>query len=421
MLYLSQIIYNLGIILLGWLINISALWNDKSKAWIQGRKNLPKISIAPSDKHIWIHCASHGEFEQARPIIKALKQKVENLHITISFFSPAGYEMGKNYKLANSVIYLPLDTRANAKRIIKLLKPDIVIMVKYEFWINLLSEFKSSNIPVFLISARFMKRHVFFKWYGMLFRKALTVFDHIFLQNNASALLLYKIGIKQHTVSGDTRMDRVISLSQTDDKEDNYLIEEYRDKPILVFGSIWPDDWQRIKMILPFLQEHFHLIIAPHEIHEKFIRQIEVDLELENVSRYIEFKKENNRPIKAHLILNTVGRLGFIYQYAQLAYVGGAFGQGLHNILEPAAFGIPVIFGKDYHGFEEAYELIREGGAFSISKGEDLKEILYKLLNSDYRNQCGNKSKSYIYRSSGSSEHITNHLTNKLNTIYEMG
>ena len=421
MIFISKLIYDIGIFLFSCLARISALWNTKSSAWVRGRSQFPDVNFKGDRKRIWIHCASHGEFEQAKPLIEGLRNRHKDLGIVLSFFSPAGYEIGQNYSLVDEVIYLPLDTRRNARRITSVIKPALVIFIKYEFWINLLIELESRNIPTYLVSARFFERHPFFKWYGSLFRKVLKSFDHIFLQNDFSAELLKGIGIHNFTISGDTRMDRVIALASTRDEQDTNLFDSYKDRSVIVFGSIWPEDWDLIRSELAYVKSNFHMIIAPHEIHEKFVSLVESDIGAEDSCRYTDVKEKGTSNINDHMIVDTVGRLGILYRYGDIAYVGGGFGQGLHNILEPAAYGLPVLFGRDYKGFDEAAEMIDLEGGFSIPDKRVLKEVLYKMKNLDYRKTCGKHSKSYIYRSAGSTDQILDYLQTKMNANNEMG
>ncbi len=380
-------IYNLGISGYFFLIRIFAfLGNKKAKLWIEGRKNVFEIlknkALQQSSDIAWFHCASLGEFEQGKPVIERFKKEFPDYLIYISFFSPSGYEVRKDYAQADCIFYLPLDTAQNAKKLLGIIKPKVVVFVKYEFWYHYLNEIQKQKITLLLVSANFRASQMFFKNYGQLFRRILKGFTHIFVQNQKSFDLLESVGIKNVTIAGDTRFDRVSILAS--DKKELPLIEQFKsNEKLLIIGSCWDAD---LEILIPFLNKldkNLHVIIAPHEIHQEKIQKISKRLNKESIL-YSELKENNelflNQPI---LIIDNVGILAQSYFYADFAYIGGAFGEGLHNILEPASFGIPVFFGKDYKDFPEAQELIERGGAFSVKTSEELSEKFSLLANNE--------------------------------------
>lgn len=369
-------LYNLAIFFLRALYRLAAIQNAKANLFINGRRDLfGKLSEALQGNKqplIWMHCASLGEFEQGRPVLEALKKEFTTHKILVTFFSPSGYEARKTYTLADYIFYLPWDTPDNARRFIDTAKPVMALFVKYEFWYHYITELHRRNIPVLNVSGVFHSRQVFFKWYGAFFRKLLLKFNHFFVQNTASAEVLQRIGINQVTVAGDTRFDRVWQLLQVHEKFP--VIEQFKgaDK-LMVVGSSWPED---LDVLLPFIHDqhrHTKFIIAPHEISEAGIRNIERHL----TSKTLRYSAARHVPDPGEyqvLIIDNIGMLAQLYRYAEYAWVGGGYGKGLHNILEAAVYGIPVFFGnKNFHKFPEATDLINRGGAFAVSDYADLK------------------------------------------------
>ncbi len=361
-------------------VKIASLWNDKAKLFVEGRKTTwNKLQgFNPDGEVYWFHCASLGEFEQARPLIEKLKG-LKPCKVVITFFSPSGYEIRKNYDLADLIVYLPKDNKKNAKRFLKAINPTKIFFVKYEFWPNFLLEANQQNIPSYLISGVFREKQVFFKWYGGFMRKVLKSFDKIFLQNLKSQALLDQINIKS-TVTGDTRFDRV--MQNAEGVKSFPLIEDFVNRqPTLVVGSCWAEDEA---VIFPVLNQRADLkmIIAPHEIDDKHITSIEENLNKSSV-RYSQLNQVDDTSQFEVLIIDNIGMLMHLYQYAKIAYIGGAFGKGLHNILEPASFGVPVIFGDNYAKFPEAFQFIDEGIGFPISNTKEFKGILETLLKKD--------------------------------------
>lgn len=378
--------YNLSIYAYGIALKIAALFHKKAKLWVEGRRNyFDRLPSIKSDQVIWFHCASLGEFEQARPIIESWKTRFPNDFILISFFSPSGYEVQKNYPFADSCVYLPLDTRKNAERFILHFNPKKAFFVKYEFWLNFIEASSRNSTELYSVSAVFRKEQRFFKWYGGPFRKALGKFNYFFVQNEESKVLLSDIGISQVSVTGDTRYDRVYDRVQSQKK--NKLISSWVDnKKGFVIGSSWPIDEELIIPLLPRIANKFPIIIAPHEVGEKHILSILHLLTNHqlSVARYTQCIDQEGIPAECNvLILDCIGVLADAYKYGAFSYVGGAFGSGLHNILEPASFGLPVIFGPKHGKFPEAQTFINEGIGFSVSDqyslGQEIEFILKNL------------------------------------------
>lgn len=390
------LLYNIAIALYRFTISVASLFNAKAKKWVEGRKDIfDKISAVNTSslstsghKLVWFHCASLGEFEQGRPLIEKLKSQNEKLKIVLTFFSPSGYEIRKNYPMADYIFYLPADSKKNAEKFISAVNPSLAIFIKYEFWFHYLKTLKKRNIPVFLISAHFRTEQHFFKWYGSWFRKMLKMFTHIFVQNESSKKLLEKFNIQNATVSGDTRFDRV---SETVARaEEIPLIAKFsQGKKILIAGSTWPED-EKIISALPwvnggqvsdriFLRKGIKLIIAPHEIHPGHVNSI---VQLFSRTKVLKFSEANEQNVESAdiLIIDNIGLLSRLYRYGDIAYIGGAFGKSLHNILEPAAFGLPVLFGPNHFKFWEAAALIDKGGAFSVNDSEELESKINFLL-----------------------------------------
>jgi 3-deoxy-D-manno-octulosonic-acid transferase len=369
-------LYNLGIFLLRLVYNVASLFDAKAKAFNAGRKNLlEKIRSELSENShpvVWIHTASLGEFEQARPVMERIKREFANHKILLTFFSPSGYEVRKKYDQADYIYYLPWDTRGNASSFINATKPVLAIFIKYEFWNHYIHQLKKRNIPTLSVSSIFRNDQLFFRSYGGFFRKMLHKFTYFFVQNDESVRLLKSIQLNNCTRAGDTRFDRVYEVVQR--KEEIEIAKQFKGQDkTMVIGSCWPED---LELFIPFINENYHFlkfIIAPHELSESFITGLEKALSATTVR----FSKATpNTVSNAHvLIIDNIGMLNKLYRYGEFAYVGGAFGKGLHNILEAACYGIPVFFGnKNYKKFQEAVDLINRGGAFEVADYRDLKE-----------------------------------------------
>ncbi|MGV6862300.1 MAG: 3-deoxy-D-manno-octulosonic acid transferase [Putridiphycobacter sp.] len=377
-----RLLYQIGTELYFFAARLSALWNKKAKLFVEGRKSTwDKLQAfnAEQKEVYWFHCASLGEFEQARPLIEKLKA-LKACKVGVTFFSPSGYEIRKNYEHADLIIYLPKDSKKNARKLLNKLTPSKIFFVKYEFWPNYLLEAKKQNIDTYLVSGVFRPNQIFFKWYGGFMRKVLKSFDLIFLQNLKSEALLDQINIKS-LVTGDTRFDRVMDNAQN--VKTFPVIEAFVDgKTTMVLGSCWPEDE---RVIFPILNQKsdLKLIVAPHEITENHLVGIEQALKMKTI-RFSKVEKESDLSKFQVLIIDNIGMLMHLYQYAKVAYVGGAFGKGLHNILEPASFGVPVIFGDNYAKFPEAFQFMDEEIGFSISNSSEFEGILNQLLKTDY-------------------------------------
>jgi 3-deoxy-D-manno-octulosonic-acid transferase len=400
-------LYNLSVRIYFLLIYIASLFNKKAKLWISGRKGIfEKIEkkVKKEDSIIWFHCASLGEFEQGRPVIEKLKQN-KKYKILLTFFSPSGYEVRKNYSGADYVFYLPIDTPANAKHFVSLINPKAVFFVKYEFWFNYIREVKNSHIPFFVISANFRKNQHFFAWYGTWFRKQLMGITHIFVQNKESKELLNSAGIEQVTVSGDTRFDRVADI--TKQVKDFPVIKKFcRGSEIFIAGSSWQPDEEIITRLINSEKTNYKFIIAPHMVDKPHIASLVDKIKKGHVVLYSEADEDNVMYAKV-LVIDCIGILSHVYQYGKIAYIGGGFGNGIHNILEAATFGMPVIFGPKYHKFREAIDLIKVGGAFSISNEAGLMNIVLKLCNEpDYLKQTAQIAKNFVQSNIGASNII---------------
>jgi len=345
--------------------------NSKAAKWVAGRKNLLhriESEVGGEENLIWMHCASLGEFEQGRPIIERLKQRDPEIKVLITFFSPSGYEVRKDYEHASYVYYLPQDSKANARRFLEIVQPRMAIFVKYEYWLHYLNELKQANIPTFLICARFREDQIFFKWYGGMFRKAIAALNKIFVQDETSKVLAESIGLTNTVIGGDTRYDRA-SETVRDVVEVDGLADFVKDETVFIGGSTWPIDEQ---FILPFINvsaEKLKFILAPHEVNDKHIKDIEKSLDVPYI-KYSEIADGDVASARV-LIIDNIGMLSNLYQYGHIAYVGGGFTGALHNILEPAAFGMPVIYGPKFDKFPEADALIETGGGFSVINGLD--------------------------------------------------
>lgn len=395
--------YNLGVSLYGLALKMASLVHPKAKKWVDGRRNfwdnLPDVS---DKKVIWFHCASLGEYDQGKPIMEAWRKRNPTDYILVTFFSPSGYENMAKKSVGDYTCYLPLDTPTNAQKFIQYFQPKVTFFIKYEIWINHLTEAKKIGSKIYSISASFRKNQRFFKWYGSKFRKALSLFDHIFVQREESKTLLATIGIHQVTVSGDTRFDRVIQRAR--EEKVNEIIEPWaRNSEILVVGSSWEDD-ERI--IIPYINDfkmRNQVILAPHEVNSKHVDEITRQLKV-SYQLYTNLQKgEPLKPTTIVLILDCIGVLADAYRYGTIAYVGGGFGTGLHNILEPAAFGLPVIFGPKHDKFPEAKEFINAGIGKDIGNGNEFFEA-YKFFQK--QTDIRRKVNEFVGKNVGATEKI---------------
>ncbi len=406
---MSKFLYDIFLFIYSIGIRIASAWNPKASKWIKSRKNIfTEINLklqTSNHKLIWMHCASLGEFEQGRPLLEELKIKNEGLKIVLTFFSPSGYEVMKNYKGADHVFYLPMDSAFNSKRFLDILNPSLVLWVKYEYWFYYLQELHRRNIPTVLVSGIFRQNQPFFTWYGAIWRKMLGSFTHFFVQNEESKDLLKTIGFTNNvSVNGDTRFDRVLEIANT--FEPLPLIEEFcGDSKVIVAGSTWEED--EIEL-LHFVKAHpeIKFIIAPHEIDEENLN--DVKLEFKNSIFLSQLAADDRRPTSNVLIIDNIGMLSRLYKYATIAYVGGGFGDdGVHNVLEAAVYGKPVVFGPVYEKYEEATGLVNAEGGISINGPLKLEGILNALLNDGgERKRRGVAAENYVLAHSGASQKI---------------
>lgn len=408
-----RLIYSIGIYIASFVIKLLALFNVKLKHGVLGRKNTFKIlenSINKDDKTFWFHCASLGEYEQGLPVFEALKAKHPNYKVVLTFFSPSGYEVRKNAKIADFVTYLPLDTKTNAKRFLDLINPDYIIFVKYEIWPNFLLEIKKRQLKAILISAVFRKNQSFFKWYGGFMKSALFGFNHVFTQDENSENLLKSINYQNVSVSGDTRFDRVSNQLNMDNSVS--FIDAFKDKKLcIVFGSTWPDD---DKLFMDFINNNSNpnikFLIAPHNIKTSYITSIKSQLKPNAIS----YSEMNGNDLSGYtiFIMDTIGYLSKAYSYADIAYVGGAAGStGLHNILEPAVFGIPILIGTNYQKFQEAKTLINIGGVISVSSSKAFNSTMNGLINdTTLRFEKGNINRDFILKNKGAVIQILDYI-----------
>ena len=402
-----RLIYNIGIYFYKLAIFIASFFNKKARLLHKGQQEaltLLKEKVDPNAGYVWFHAASLGEFEQGRPVIERLKAENPETKILLTFFSPSGYEIRKNYNGADIVSYLPLDTYFAARNFVKLVRPSKAVFVKYEFWPNYLLALQQADVPVYSISAIFRESQVFFKVYGGWYRSLLRVFSHIFVQDKVSLDLLKKYDITNASVCGDTRFDRVYDLySQAKQLP---LIEEFAKggQPIIVAGSTWPKDEELLVQYLK-LQPDLKIILVPHEVHQSHILEISKLLDGKFV-RYSEANSENLAQANC-LVVDVIGILSSIYRYANVAYIGGGFGVGIHNTLEAAVWHVPVVFGPNYQRFREARELISVGGAFAISNYTLLETQLNRLLKDE---QAGKMAGEYVKNNTGATQLILNKL-----------
>ncbi|MFI5161453.1 MAG: 3-deoxy-D-manno-octulosonic acid transferase [Sphingobacteriales bacterium] len=397
------LLYNLGVRFYYLLIYISSFFNKKAKLWINGRKN---VNYKHFDKSAWFHFASLGEYEQGLPVLTAYRAQYPSIPIVITFFSPSGYEIRKNTPYADAVYYLPLDTAVNAQHFINAINPTIAVFTKYEYWYHYFYALNRANVPLFVISGIFRPGQVFFKWYGGLHRRMLGFVTHFFVQDEDSKTLLAQINIINVTVSGDTRFDRVWANAQ-DPKSFPEIAEFTKGHKVFIAGSTWPED-ERLLVQLIKEQPGWKFIIAPHEIKDENINKLISSLPENSAIRYSQLTTQNSQ--LQSLIIDNIGMLSSLYQYGQIAYIGGGFGVGIHNTLEAAAFSLPVIFGPNYERFREAKDLVAMQLGYSISNEEELKSIFRELLEGDKCKVISPKVKEYVQNHTGATETIMKYI-----------
>jgi 3-deoxy-D-manno-octulosonic-acid transferase len=405
-------LYHISIHIYYFLLLIASAFNPKARLWIKGRmgwRTRIRNWNTAGKPVIWFHAASLGEFEQGRPLIDKIRENHPKYNILLTFYSPSGFEIRKNYPGADLVMYLPMDTSYNARLFVKLVNPIATVFIKYEFWHFYLKELHQTKHPVFLISAIFRPGQAFFKWYGAWFRKNLQFIDYFFVQDKDSAHLLHQIALTNCKVSGDTRFDRVKTLS--DSAKDIEIARLFSDgHDCLVAGSTWPEDEEFLLRLINESDAKVRFIIAPHEITSYHINQLTSRITSDFVL-YSRAKVQAEYIDKQVLIIDNIGMLSSLYRYGRIAYIGGGFGKGIHNILEAAAFGIPVIFGPNFEKFREARELLSQGGAFNIKNYEDLRNVLNKLNSYPEKyNSSARTAGSYVRENTGATSIIFDFL-----------
>ena len=411
-------IYNLVVLFAAQILQLLALFSPKMKLFVEGRKTVfqtLKNKIHPEDKVFWFHAASLGEYEQGLPVIEKVKEQFPQHKIVITFFSPSGYEVRKNNAVADVTVYLPLDTKANAQQFLDLVHPEKVFFIKYEFWPNYLYELKQRNIPTYLISGIFREKQVFFKWYGGFYRNALKTFNYFFVQNEKSKTLLQSIGFSNVKVSGDTRFDRVVAILE----KDNFLdfIEQFKNnQTTIVIGSSWPKDEELLVNFINQSADNVKFIIAPHNIKDEQINSLYKQIK-KTKFKYSNYEIETLRKPRLEnyqvFIIDNIGILTKIYSYADIAYVGGGFGNpGVHNILEPATFGIPIVIGPNYSHFAEAIALVGLEGCISVKNQSELNEAFDLLLqNEDERYEKGHICSTFVQMNKGATNAILKYIS----------
>ncbi len=409
--YPLRFVYSFLLTLSWFVLKIVALFSSKIKLFVSGRKKTfadLRNKIHPDAKSIWMHVASLGEYEQGLPILEQLKSIYPDYKFVLTFFSPSGYEVKKNAAVADAIVYLPMDTMGNAKKFLDMVRPELAVFIKYEIWPNYLYELSKRKIPTVLASAIFSKRQVFFSPFGGFMRKSLRAFSHFFVQEDHSKTLLSSIGFENVTVSGDTRFDRVREILERDNRLD--FMDNFKgDNFCIVAGSTWPEDEKILIEFINTSKEDLKFVLAPHEVKKNHVDAI-IEQLLKKTVRYSEITTNNISNFQV-LVVDTIGLLTKIYSYANLAYVGGGFATGLHNTLEPAAFGIPVVVGPKYHGFKEAEDLVAKGGIISIGNQQGFDSTMNKMITDEtFLKECGMVNSNYLEKNVGATDIIVTHI-----------
>lgn len=410
---LYSFFYTISVFFMQLGFRLAAFFHPKARLWIEGRKQLWRQleHYQPSPQTAWFHCASVGEFEQARPVLETFRKENPDWKIVLTFFSPSGYELRKNYNQADLVCYLPLDTAKNARQFVDIIQPKMAFWVKYEFWYHHLHELKKRNVPVLLFSAIFRPDQIFFKSYGGFYRTILKCFSHLFVQNEESLKLLKSISITNVSLSGDTRFDRVVEIAR--EAKSFPVVEQFcGEAKVLVGGSVWPEDWKTIAYCInEYVGKHkLKCIIAPHEIDIQQIEQWSNEVSVKSV-RYSQATTEAVQ--QADLLwIDNIGMLASLYRYGHFAFVGGAYKNGLHNIVEAAVWGMPLFFGdKKYRKFQEAHDLLALGSAHAVADGTEFTRIFTNILQQpDLYQHEAKTSRAYVYSKIGATEQIMRSL-----------
>ncbi len=411
-----SILYNIFIAIFDGILPVIGMLSPKLKLFVEGRRNVFQIlesKMSSSDQIVWFHCASLGEYEQGVPVMEELKKEYPDHKLLVTFFSPSGYEAKKNSKLADIIVYLPIDTNSNAQKFIEQVQPELAVFVKYEFWPNYLKILQKRNIPAVFISTTFREDQSFFKWYGGFMRKTLLMVDHFFVQDTESKSLVEGIGFNNVTLSGDTRFDRVSHQIEMDNHVD-FISEFINDRLCIVMGSSWPQDEEVFMDFVNEASNKICFIIAPHEIKDSSVnglrRKIKQKTVLYSEKEGVDLKKQQV------FIIDTIGYLSRVYSYGDIAYVGGGMGTGgLHNILEPATFGMPIVIGKNFEKFREAKQLQKLAGLFSISNAVEFTNVIKKLVeDKKFREKTGMISRHFINSNTGATNIIVEYLSKKI-------
>ena len=403
-----NILYNIAMAATGWGMHLASPWHHKAKLTVQGQArtiSYLKEILDPDGGYIWIHAASLGEFEQGRPLIEKIREEQPNAKILLSFYSPSGYEVRKSYDKVDAVCYMPVDTPRRVKEFLDVVKPKMAIFVKYEFWGNFLEQLKQRSVPTYIISSIFRPNQSFFKPWGGMFRKMLGCFTHLYVQDEESRELLHGIGVDNVTVFGDTRLDRVLQIKAQAKVFPEIAAMTSGDKLTLVMGSSWQPDED---IIIPYFNSHpeMKLIIAPHEFDESRLEAMMARIK-RPVARYTKLDQVDDPSQLDCMIIDCFGILSSLYRYGDVAYVGGGFGSGIHNVPEAAVYGIPVIFGPRHEKFREALELKECGGAFAIDNAQQCNVILDRLLSDNHAlQQAGSAASNYINTHTGATQRI---------------
>ncbi len=412
-----MLLYNLGIHTFNLGLHIAAAFNPKAKLWVNGRKNWrpnleAKVRELNLEGAVWLHAASLGEFEQGRPVIESIKKEYPKQKIVLTFFSPSGFEIQKNYPLADLVIYLPIDTKPNARKFLSILKPKVAIFVKYEFWLNFLFELKKKHVPTFLISTVIKRHQSFFKWYGWDFRKALQTYHTIYTQDVYSLRLLKLLKYDRGVLAGDTRFDRVLQICSAP-KKINEIEDFSKNSFVIVAGSSWQKDEDHlIEAYIQLKNEYpaLKLIIAPHEIDKKNIDRLCNLLHKHQLSFHL-FSDKEQRLTDSILVINAIGFLSSVYQYGTMALIGGGFNDGIHNILEPTVYGLPVLFGPNYQKFNEAHQIIDLKAGFTFKNTDELiHQTRILLSDKTVLNESSLLARNYVQKNSGATHKIVEGL-----------
>ena len=413
------LLYNLFVTLSQGILPIAALFSTKLGLFVKGRKDVFRelsIQLDPTKKKIWMHVASLGEYEQGVPVLEALRIEYPDHQLVLTFFSPSGYEMRKNTPLAEVVVYLPLDSLRNAMRFVKTVQPSLAVFIKYEVWPNYMTALQAANIPSVLIAAIFRPSQIYFKWYGGLMRNSLLKFTEVLVQNKASQALLTEIGYTEVSITGDSRFDRVLSLSKAQKALPahlDHILEAFKaNKALFVGGSVWPEDLAVLGTALQEKKESLKMVLAPHKIEKSAIKSLLKSLPL-SLQEQTVWLSETSPKEAAHasvLVLDSMGLLNQVYPKAALAYVGGGFKTGLHNTVEAAVYGIPLAIGPLYEKFQEAKDLVELGGIQVIHTQQDASQFLASALDKSFQAQTKRVQQAYVSAQIGASKKIMSHL-----------